>query len=880
MGKDIGQLFAFNRGLVSSLALARLDVERVALSAQIFKNWMPRVFGAMAFRPGTAYVGTLASKSFFVPFIFGTNDTALIQFKDTGVQFWVDETPIVRTAVTATITNGGFTSNISGWTDDDEAGATSGWATGGYLSLVGSGFNEARVTQQVTVTETNTEHALRIIVERGPVTLRVGSTSGGDDYLAATLGEGEHSLAITPTGNFFIQLANRTLTAKRVDSVEIESGTVELSAPFTEANLAKIRYDESADVVYVAVDGYQQYKVERRATRSWSLVKYLPEDGPFQTQNTTPITIAASAIQGDITLTASKPYFKSTQVGALFRIASVGQKVTANISGEDQFTGHIRVSGVEASRAFTLTLSGTWSATVTLQRSVGEPGSWVDVTTYLGNIVTNYNDALDNQIIYYRIGVKAGDYTSGTVEADLEYPGGSIDGIARVTGYTNETTVSAAVLRDLGGTEASSVWWEGAWSLRAGFPTAVALTEGRLAWSGRDQLWISVSDEYESFDDEVEGDSGPILRNIGQGPVDRINWMLSLQRLLLGTDGAEKSVRSSTFDEPLTPTNFSIKSASTQGSADLAAVTVDTRAMFVQRSTYKLYELAYSSEAFDYEAVDLTNIVPEIGSPGITFLAVQRQPDTRIHCVRSDGTVAILVFDRLENVKAWVEYETDGTVENVVVLPGTGEDKVYYVVNRSTGRFLERWALESECQGGTANKCLDSHVVYSGVPRLTITGLTHLEGKSVAVWADGQSINDANGDARLFTVASGSVTLDNHISDAVVGLQYTGDWQGTKLQFATDVPLTQHKRIDHLGLVLGPTHRQGLLVGQDFENLEGLPLVEEGKEVTVDWTAYDQPAFPISGTWDTDARLCMRAKSPRHATVLGAVINVNAHEKA
>ena len=69
-------------------------------------------------------------------------------------------------------------------------------------------------------------------------------------------------------------------------------------------------------------------------------------------------------------------------------------------------------------------------------------------------------------------------------------------------------------------------------------------------------------------------------------------------------------------------------------------------------------------------------------------------------------------------------------------------------------------------------------------------------------------------------------------------------------------------------------------MGQDFDNLEELPLVEDGKEVTADWTAYDQQGFPIKGTWDTDARLCMRAKSPRHATVLAAVININAHEKA
>lgn len=880
MGKDIGQLYAFNRGLVSNLALARLDVERLALSAETFTNWMPRVYGAMSLRPGTQYVGTVDSASYFVPFIFGTTDTALIQFEAGSVRFWVDEAPIARTSVSASITNGAFTSDATGWTDDDESGASSAWVTGGYLGLTGTLFNEARRTQQVTVTETGTEHALKIIIDRGPVTLRVGSTSGDDDYLSADLGEGEHSLAFTPTGNFYIQFATRSKSVKRVDSVAIDSGTVELTSPYGASDLFKIRYEESADVVYLACDGYQQYKVERRGTRSWSLVKYLPENGPFRVQNTDPITIAASDTEGDITLTASQAIFKSTNVGSLYRIESVGQLVSADITGEDQFTSHIRVTGVDNDRRFTIDRAGTWSGTVTLQRSIGEPGAWVDVTSYTTNGSTTYDDTLDNQVIYYRIGIKSGEYTSGTAEVSLTFAGGSITGVVRITSFSSDTSVGAAVLEDLGGTSASSIWYEGAWSDRRGFPTSVALVEGRLAWAGRDQLWMSVSDGYEDFDDEVEGDSGPISRSIGRGPVDNIHWMLGLQRLLLGTDGAEKSVRSSTFDEPLTPTNFSIKSASTQGSAPVAAVTVDNRGIFVQRSTYKVYELAYSSEYLDYAASDLTGIIPEIGSPGIEFLAVQRQPDTRIHCVRSDGTVAILVFDRLEGARAWVEYETDGEVEQVIVLPGTAEDTVYYLVNRSTGRFLEKWALESECQGGTTNKNLDSHVVYSGSPTALITGLTHLEGKTVYAWADGDSVNDPTGDPQSFTVSSGRVTLSAAASDVVVGLRYTADWKSTKLQFATPVPLLQKKRIDHVGYVLGPTHRKGLKTGPSFDYLDDLPSMEAGVEVTSDWTAYDNPTFPVNGSWDTDSRLCMRAQSPRHATVLGAVVNINAHEKA
>ncbi|HAC30717.1 MAG TPA: hypothetical protein DCF82_23370, partial [Marinobacter hydrocarbonoclasticus] len=70
----------------------------------------------------------------------------------------------------------------------------------------------------------------------------------------------------------------------------------------------------------------------------------------------------------------------------------------------------------------------------------------------------------------------------------------------------------------------------------------------------------------------TEGDAGPISRAIGSGPVDVINWLLPAQRLLVGTEGSEKSARSNSLDEPLTRTNFNLKTISTQGSARVPAV--------------------------------------------------------------------------------------------------------------------------------------------------------------------------------------------------------------------------------------------------------------------------------------------------------------------
>lgn len=897
-------ILAFNRGLISRLALARIDLKRTALSAETQTNWMPRSLGSMMLRPGLKYTGAsksnAAARTF--PFIFSSTDTARIELTDLVMRVWVDDALVTRPAVTAAITNGGFDTDLTGWTDADEVGGASVWATGGYMSLSGNGTAAAIRRQEVTVNEANVQHALRIIVQRGPVTLRVGSTAGASDYINdASLLPGIHSITLTPTANFHIQLSNRTSNVALATSISIESsGTMEIGAPWAAADLSLVRMSQSGDVLFVACDGYQQRRIERRSGNSWSVVLYQPADGPFRVQNTSATTITASALSGNITLTASASLFRSGHVGALFQVTSVGQRVSQALTAENQFSSEIRVTGVGASRLFTIEVTGTFTATLTLQRSVGEVGSWEDVTTYTVPTSTTYNDALDNQIIYYRIGIKTGNYTSGTATGVLTYTIGSITGVARITAFTSETVVDAEVLTAMGGTTATDTWSEGAWSTLRGWPSAVALYEGRLFWAGKDKFWGSISDAFASFDAEYEGDAAPIQRSIGAGPVDSINWLMPMQRLLAGTDGSEISCKSTSFDEPLTPTNFNAKEASTQGTAKIQAVKIDGSCIFVQASGFRVYEMGFSVDVADYVPADLTAVVPEVGKPGILGMAVQRQPDTRLHCWRSDGKVAVLVFDPGENVNCWILVETDGFVEDVCVLPSGGaeEDQVYYLVRRTvngaTVRLFEKWALESECVGGTLNMQADSFATFTNSPAaasIPAGTASHLVGESVVVWVDGKCLTDANGDIALFTVAAdgGVAALTNGgtsytATTGIVGLAYTAKYKSTKLAYFSaqnSVALTQKKKVDRIGLVLADTHAKGIQYGPSFDILDDLPLMEAEAAVDQDsiWDSYDAEGFEFNGEWNTDSRVCLQANAPRPATVLGMVIGQNTNDK-
>lgn len=925
MAKDDRQILAFNRGVLSSIGLARIDLERYGFAASVQKNFMPRVLGSMMLRPGMKFIGRMNEDLNLVrqmPFIFEEDDTALIEV-DTGGTMLVriDDVVLTRPTVATVINNPSFIGTDDtvppSWTVDDDANCDS-FIKDNSLYLRGSGEGRARTYQTLSVAggDLNVEHGIRITVSIGAVRLRVGTTVQGDDLGETLLEKGTHQLAFTPVlGDITIELSNDEDYNVVVSECDIYTGDVILTTPWsTEDQVRSLRWDQSADRMYVAADGVPQKVIERRFDgRSWSLVDFTTRDGPFRTQNTSSITLTPSAIQGGynpgppvgsvqeyVTLTASQPLFKTAHQGgvfgpgALFRIASQGQNVTDNqASATDVFTNPIRVAGSEDARQFGIIIEGTGTWLVRLQFSFSADGPWNEQgLTWSSAVSTTYKDGQDGQIIYYRLAAFGADWSVGSVTMTLNYTGGSITGIARVTQRVSDLVARVEVLRPFGAITASADWWEGSWSGERGYPTSVALHEGRLAWAGEDRIWLSVSDDFESYDDEVEGDSGPINRSIATGAIRVINWLLSMARLIMGTTENSANVagqridgnnplaaRSTNFDEPLTPFNFNIKTTSSRG-------------VYVDRTKQRLYELVYDIDIQDFKPVDLSIFAPDYNRSGILQVAVQMKPDLRIHCVRADGTVGVLVYDRAENVMAWVEVELGGVgnwaVEDVAVLPGTVEDQVYYTVKAFNGvdgeeRYLLKWSLEEEAVGGLNNYMADAWIQYDGLPISTMTGIDHLAGLTVCVWADG--VYAGTGTVTQFGTPGqldlSNLTLNGSPNDAsgssnvIVGLQYTAQFQSTKLATLQSIGLLEHKKVDQIGFLAENLHYQGLQYGPAFDQLYDLPLVEDGQITPANtiWDSYHEDSFPFGGEWDSDSRVCLQAEAPKPCTLLAAIVN-------
>lgn len=784
----------------------------------------------------------------------------------------------------------------------------------------------ARLEKRVRVSDTGTEHSLAIHISHGPMTLRVGSSQRDDDYVSETsLGTGYHNLAFTPQGDFYVTLQTDSTTNKLVASCQIgDSGTVEITTPWAEDNLDDIRFDQSADVVYVDCAGIIPQKIERRGTgRSWSVVEYFPENGPFLPTRSSSAKLSVNNFTGDVSLKSDIPYFTADHVGAIFRLFHNGQSGLFFLGNLEATTDAIEVTGIGDTgtagttneRRVTFTVTGSYTGRIIIERSydgadigfkTASPDYGASATGDTGTFTRNIDDEDDNRKIWYR--ARMSSWSTGCAEVRITYGGGGVTGVCRVTSFNSNMNVSAAVIKRFSDTGPTDNWQEGFWSDVLGYPTAVALHGGRLSHARGGSVFLSASDDYENFDQEEEGDGAPIIRTLGSGPVDNIYYLAGLLRLIIGTAGAEIMMKSSSLDEPLTPDNAAAVTFSTQGSANLRPVKMDNRIIHVQRSGQRVFMIGAGTQGTtfgDYESTELTLFVPDLLTAGVVSIACQRQPDTRIHCVLADGTVQIMTYEPQEETLCWYTWRGDtGTgaaVEKAVVLPGREEDAVYYhirrTINGQTKRYLEKVALRSETVGDTGLTWLmDCARSYTDTGRTNNIRdvATHLVGESVVAWGSldtGSTPHvdlspDVNGVQTRYTVDTGgdiTLSLTEGVHHCVVGLPYRADWQSAKLAFAAEAgtALAQMKRMAQVGLLIAETHNNGLWFGNDTGNLSPLPRIIAGERIDQDqiFDSLDMIAVPVPSGYTPDARLHLRAKSPRPATILAAVPGVQTNER-
>jgi hypothetical protein len=210
-------------------------------------------------------------------------------------------------------------------------------------------------------------------------------------------------------------------------------------------------------------------------------------------------------------------------------------------------------------------------------------------------------------------------------------------------------------------------------------------------------------------------------------------------------------------------------------------VVVDNILLFAGSRGGRLYQMGYSTEANGYLPVDVCERATHLfDGQTIVQLAAQRSPIPVVWAVRGDGKLLGITYVPQQQVYAWHQHDTDGTIETVSVGSEGGEDRVYIgvkrTINGATVRYVERLASMTPTAWEDSWH-VDCGLRYEGSPVTVVTGLDHLEGKTVSVFADGLVQTQK-------VVASGQITLDTEASKVLVGLPVNYELQMLPAAFA------------------------------------------------------------------------------------------------
>jgi hypothetical protein len=196
-------------------------------------------------------------------------------------------------------------------------------------------------------------------------------------------------------------------------------------------------------------------------------------------------------------------------------------------------------------------------------------------------------------------------------------------------------------------------------------------------------------------------DDDAIIYTIASNQVNAIRFMTATRTLIIGTAGGEFVVSGGGDNNAVTPTNIMIKKQSNHGAANVDAISVGNATLFLQRAKRKIRELAYNFDVDGYIAPDLTILAEHITEGNVVEMAYQEEPLAIIWCVRGDGQLIALTYQREQEVVAWHRHIIGGVfgtgnavVESVAVIPtDDSEYELYMIVKRTingaTTRYVE-----------------------------------------------------------------------------------------------------------------------------------------------------------------------------------------------
>lgn len=408
------------------------------------------------------------------------------------------------------------------------------------------------------------------------------------------------------------------------------------------------------------------------------------------------------------------------------------------------------------------------------------------------------------------------------------------------------------------------------------YPGAVSYYEQRRCFAGStnkpQNMWMTKSgtESNMSYSLPIKDDDRIAFR-VAAREANTIRHIVPLSQLLLLTGAAEWRVTSLNSDA-ITPSTISVRPQSYVGSSNVQPVIVNNSLLYGAARGGHIRELGYNWQANGFVTGDLSLRAPHLfDTYDITDMAYAKAPYPIVWFVSTSGKLLGLTYVPEQQIGAWHQHDTDGVFESCAVVAEGSEDVLYVVVRRTVNgspvRYIERMASRLFADQEDAF-FVDCGLTYDGAAVTTLSGLDHLEGKTVSILADG-AVHPQR------VVSSGSITLENAASVVQVGLPIQSDLQTLPMALnLKDGSFGQghYKNVNKLWMRV--YRSSGIFAGPDADRLTEAKQRSTENYGTPPALKSEEIPLMVSPSWGDSGQLYIRQSDPLPLTVVGITAEV------
>lgn len=536
----------------------------------------------------------------------------------------------------------------------------------------------------------------------------------------------------------------------------LDAGTpVEITTPFTVADIRSIHYTQSADVLFLFHGSYQQRLLSRVSDTDWSLTLQRGNPPPsFEADTTLADSIALGANTGtdipfrvgsagllaaddgrQIIIGAGRAVITSytnTSSGVCDILDDFDQTITAGVNTLTTVgtaatcTAHgladgdyVRLtSGAQAGELRKCATVGT-PDTYTLDAAFSVNQGGVTWNKILPTTTTNWALRLSPQTtldpnkaspVEAQVTLVAGAAAFRT--ADVGKYINIYGGVVQITKRTSTTSISGTLLSVMGAADladpsaaAAGTWTleTASWSASTGWPRTGDFYQGRLYQASTPTepttFWGSRSDDYDSYAIGLFADDA-VKYTMAARQLNRIEWLREHNRsLMIGTTGSEhRAVGNGSDNVPLGGDIIPyIDRLATNGCMGTQPLSAHKTTIYVDRSRRKIMAMGFDIDADSEADRELSVGAEHVTESGVRLgpLAYEKRLNPRVHFVREDGVLVSMTFFPEQKVVAFSRRITNGSIESVGVIPGpVGESDHVWIVAKRTIDGQEKRCIE------------------------------------------------------------------------------------------------------------------------------------------------------------------------------------------